>query len=99
MMKVKKARGTTVTKKENREVTLSESTGMPNDHYRKHAMSSKYVGASIGVTLNMENYGSLRVDVWGTEEIGDSETRETAFSRLSESLDKLLKETVDKYQD
>lgn len=48
------------------------------------------VGMNLGVTLNMGNYESLRIDVWSTEEVAENETREEATDRLSSELTSIL---------
>lgn len=72
-------------------------SGTPNDQSRKHELSPNTVGANIGITKNMDNYESLRVDCWGVEEVQDGETKEEAFQRLLGTLDKVLSDTVQSY--
>lgn len=58
----------------------------PLDHAIKHGekkIPSKSVGINLGVTLNMGDYESLRVDVWCTDEVRDNETHEDAMERVS----------------
>lgn len=59
----------------------------PLDHTNKHQLpytkSNKVVGMNLGVTRNMENYESLRVDVWCTDEVQENETFEDALDRIS----------------
>lgn len=98
LLKKKSVKGSSVLSKIDGNAEKKES-GVPNDQVRKHQIESNYVGANIGVTLNMEDYNSLRVDVWGTEEIRNNETRESAFSRLVKNLDDELNELVSKYKD
>ena len=72
--------------------------GVPNDHSVKH-LSSQIVGASVGVTLNMKDYNSLRVDCWLTDEVKENETVEQAYERILGVIDKQLNNTVDAYRD
>lgn len=88
---------------DNTQVTIGTSknqevlkSGVPNDHSVKH-MSSRVVGASVGSTLNMENYESLRVDIWLTDEVAENETVEQAYERILGVIDKTFKSTVESY--
>lgn len=87
---------TTVTKgtKNNQEV-LEEGT--PNDHHRKQESNTPVVGVNLGVTKNMDNYESLRVDVWLTDNVGEKETIEQAYERVLEVVDKVMIDTVNSY--
>lgn len=49
---------------------------------------------SKGITKNMDNYESLRVDVWLTDEVAEGETVEQAYNRISALLTEVLEETV-----
>ena len=58
----------------------------PLDHAVKHGekkFPTKTVGINVGVTLNMGDYESLRVDVWCTDEVRPDETHEDAMERVS----------------
>lgn len=82
-----------------------KKAGAPNDHFRKHNPNGKseddsaapIVGASIGVTRNMDNYQSLRVDCWLTDTVKPNETVEQAYARVIRVIDKTLDETVQSY--
>ena len=89
---------TTVTKgtSKNQEV-LKE--GVPNDHSRKHLEQAPTVGVSIGVTLNMQDYNSLRVDTWLTDSVQEGETVEQAYDRITTIADKKLNEIVALYKE
>lgn len=54
-------------------------------------------GVSKGITRNMGNYESLRVDVWMTSEPEEGETIREAFDRvdvlLTNELENILKNT------
>lgn len=88
---------------ENTQVTKGTSNnqevlkeGTPNDHSIKH-LSTKIVGASIGITKNMENYESLRVDCWLTDTVKENETVEQAYERILGIIDKTMQDTVNSY--
>lgn len=55
------------------------------------------VGVNIGVTMNMGNYQSMRIDVWSTDEIREKETRKEAIFRVANDLANTLHELQDKY--
>ena len=73
--------------------------GVPNDHSRKH-LNDEFptVGVSIGTTLNMGDYESLRVDVWLSDKVSDTETVEQAYARVVQTVDNTLQEIVSQYQ-
>ena len=73
--------------------------GVPNDHSRKHLNNDvPTVGVSIGTTLNMGDYESLRVDVWLSDKVGDTETVEQTYARIVQTVDNTLQEIVSQYQ-
>jgi hypothetical protein len=55
------------------------------------------VGMNIGVTKNMDNYESLRVDVWATDLVQEGETLSQAHERLGAELKEALEEVIDEY--
>ena len=71
--------------------------GVPNDHSNKHLTNATVAGASVGITKNMENYESLRVDCWLTDTVADNETVEQAYERILGVIDKTLQDTVNSY--
>lgn len=87
---------TTVTKgtKSNQQ-TLKQ--GVPNDHHRKQQCEGQTVGVNLGITKNMDNYESLRVDCWGTDVVQPGETMEQAYERLIGVVDSVLQDTVQSY--
>lgn len=96
----------TQTAKENTTVTKGTSksqetlkSGTPNDHTRKHQSSEKVVGVNLGVTLNMEDYNSLRVDCWLTDSVQEGETERQAFERVVGIVDEVLNDTVQAYRE
>lgn len=71
--------------------------GVPNDHSNKHFSNEKTIGASLGITKNMGDYQSLRVDAWCTDTLQEGETAEQGYYRLLGLLDKIVNETVSSY--
>lgn len=92
---------------ENTQVTRGTSSnqtvlkkGIPNDHSAKHFNSDvPVVGVSIGSTLNMDNYESLRADVWLTDVVADNETVEQAYQRIINIVDETLQGIVSQYKE
>lgn len=89
---------TTVTKGTSKnQTTLKE--GRPSEHSRKHLEGDvPVVGVSIGTTLNMGDYESLRVDVWLTDKVAENETTAQAYSRVVKTVDETLQEIVSQYK-
>lgn len=89
---------TTVTKGTSKnQTTLKE--GNPNEHSRKHLNGdTPTVGISIGTTLSMGDYESLRVDVWLTDTVAPKETVEQAYARVVQIVDSTLQEIVNQYK-
>lgn len=72
--------------------------GVPAEHSRKHLDGeTPVVGVSIGITKNMDNYESLRADVWLTDKKQDNETLEEAYSRVAKITSEVLQEIVGEY--
>lgn len=92
-------KNTTVTKRANKQDTVLKE-GTLIDHAVKHdvqsATNSKF-GMSLGLTKNMDNYESLRADVWATDDVQDGETLEEAYTRLHATLGKVLEDIVAEY--
>ena len=72
---------------------------IPNDHSVKHLTNDRVVGVSLGITRNMGDYQSLRVDCWLTDTVGDNETVEQAYERIIGKVDKVLQDTVNSYSE
>ena len=88
------------TAEENTQVTRGTSknqsvpkSGTPNDHHRKQ-QTAGVVGVNLGVTLNMQDYNSLRVDCWLSDEIQQGETQQQAFERVVGVVDEVLQDIV-----
>lgn len=93
VLKKKAKDNTTVTKKSSGvEETIQKGT--PLDHTLKHDPKVRTIGMSKGVTKNMDNYESLRVDVWLSDEIRENETPEEAITRIESFIDKALEDAV-----
>lgn len=60
-------------------------------HTLPYKPTNRIVGMNLGVTRNMDNYESLRVDVWATDEVKEGETYEDALNRVSD----LVKARID----
>ena len=71
--------------------------GIPNDHSVKHLTNDRVVGVSLGITRNMGDYQSLRVDCWLTDTVEDNETVEQAYERVLGIIDKTVSSTVNSY--
>ena len=90
---------TTVTKGTSKEQKVLKE-GKPNDHSRKHLNGeTPTVGVNIGVTLNMQDYNSLRVDTWLTDSVQEGETIEKAYERVVAIVDKTLNGIVEVYRE
>ena len=68
--------------------------GTPLDHALKHQASGhggqRSAGMSKGVTLNMGDYQSLRVDCWLSDTVKQGESVEDAFQRVGAIIDEQL---------
>lgn len=85
---------TTISKKTSGGVEVIKN-GVPNNHSAKHVpYEGAKIGMSKGVTKNMDNYESLRVDVWLSDEVQSGETISEAYDRIGSVLDKTLEEAV-----
>lgn len=72
--------------------------GVPSEHSRKHLDGEvPVVGLSIGSTINMDNYQSLRVDVWLTDKVQEGENVEEAYARVAQIVSDTLLEIVNSY--
>lgn len=88
-------KNTTITKKVGREEPEIIKKGNPLDHSLKHeSYEGTKFGMSKGVTKNMDNYESLRVDVWLTSEVLPGESIQEAYARVEEIIDEVLEESV-----
>ncbi len=64
-------------------------------------MSDK-VGLNVGVTMNLGNYESARVDAWAEVTMKEGETAKQAFERVNTQLqiqlEQRAKELMEKYK-
>lgn len=68
--------------------------GRPLDSSVKTSQTPNTVGVSVGITKNMGNYESMRVDVWAVDNVRKGETKEKAIRRVSKELAVVLTDTV-----
>ena len=95
-LKVRAEENTQITRGQKNDQSVLKK-GNPLDHSVKHLANVKTVGVSLGLTKNMDNYESLRVDVWLTDTVKEDETEAQAFSRVSAIADETLTELVNQY--
>lgn len=60
--------------------------------------NSRVVGVAKGVTLNMGDYESMRIDVWASDFI-NNETISQAETRIAREIDALLEKECNKIPD
>lgn len=90
----KNARVTKVTNKNSqvlKECEAVEHEGNP------HNPDTPVVGVSVGITKNMGNYESLKVDVWLTDKKQDDESINEAYERVSSVVSDVLQDIVNEY--
>lgn len=98
MVKVKKTNDTKKQIKANTTVKSGGKTikeGLPLDHAVKQNHTGNKFGISKGITKNMGDYESLRIDCWYNDEVREGETVKQAFNRVSKLLDEVLIETAE----
>lgn len=90
---LKKAAKKNITIKRNNQVIKE---GIPLDHDVKHDIprNRRTVGMNKGITRNMGDFESLRVDVWLTDEVGECESLQDALYRIETVLDEVLESAV-----
>ena len=98
MLKERAKRNTQVSKGISKNQNILKE-GIPNDHSNKHFSEVPTVGLSVGTTLNMGDYESLRVDTWISDKVSDNETFEQAYKRLTVEAQKALMELIETYRD
>lgn len=88
-------KNTTVSRKVGRDEVTVIKAGTPLDHSTKHdPYATAKFGMSKGITKNMGDFESLRVDVWLTSEVFEGESIKEAYSRVEEIIDEVLEEAV-----
>ena len=78
------------------EVTIKD--GVSVEHTEKH-FNSPCMGMSKGVTVNMGDYQSLRVDVWLSLPLSNTPDRKEisqTYAKLVDYIDRILDEEIDK---
>lgn len=93
---------TTITRGSKRDGMTTVKAGKPLDHEVKQSTAKTkndfYVGQTFGiskgVTKNMDNYESLRVDCWLSDVVREGETVQDAFARVESIIDEVLEESV-----
>ena len=91
----KKAEENTTITKKTVDGTEHIKKGVPLDHSNKHdPKSGTIIGMSKGVTKNMDNYESLRVDVWLSDTVQEGETPESAAQRIESFIDATLEQAI-----
>lgn len=92
----KAVENTTIVKKVANEKPETIKLGNPLDHVVKHDPKTcgATIGMSKGITKNMENFESLRVDVWLSDTIKPDETQEQALTRIEAFIDEALETAV-----
>ena len=79
-------------------IDVTVKDGVPVEHSEKH-FSRPCMGMNKGVTVNMGDFQSLRVDVWISLPLSDNPTRKEisqTHSQLAEYIDRILDEEIDK---
>lgn len=84
----------TITKGTNKNQKVLKE-GKPLDHDLKKDTSSNTFGMSKGLTKNMGDYESLRIDVWGNTKVPEGEDPKEYLAELEELLDEVLIESVE----
>ena len=93
---------TTIMRGNKRDGMNTVKAGKPLDHETKQSTAKKKndlyagqtFGISKGVTKNMDNYESLRVDCWLSDVVREGETVQEAFARVESIIDEVLEESV-----
>lgn len=77
---------------------IRDDTETPSD-VRKISSDSDMIGVSMGITKNMGNYESLRIEVWTNDKLRKGESKQKAAVRLSKELVKIINTVYDENQD
>ena len=79
-------------------IDVTVKDGVPVEHTEKH-FNSPCIGMNKGVTVNMGDYQSLRVDVWLSLPLSDNQDRKEisqTHEKLAHYIDMILDEEIDK---
>lgn len=91
----KAEKNTTIVRKIGNAEPFENKEGNPLDKTVKTSPHScAVVGMSKGVTKNMGDFESLRVDVWLSDSVNEGETPEEAMQRVESFLDEALEKAV-----
>lgn len=95
-LKEKAIENTTISKSVGKEEPTPIKEGTPLNHTEIHNINPQVqtVGVNIGVTRNMGNFESLRVDCWLTDVVQDGETHDQALKRVSDVVKEELMNQV-----
>lgn len=87
---------TTIKKAVAKEEPVVLKAGVPVDHTRKHdpKTTQTTVGMSKGITKNMGDFESLRIDVWLSDNVRPDETPEQAIERVESFIDTALENAL-----
>lgn len=67
------------------ETTLVDEGKHLNSSTKRDILNpNKFVGINIGITKNLDNYESLRVDVWIADNVQEDETHADTLQRLTD---------------
>lgn len=101
-LKDKAKENTTVVHRKDRNEVVTKQ-GNPKDHAPRHNMNQgkpshnpRTAGISVGVTKNMGDYESLRIDCWLTDELLEGETQREALVRLGDIVQEQVEYEVDR---
>ena len=96
---IKKAEENTTVERKDGKYTVEKKDGLPLDHAMKQDpknLETDKIGLSKGVTVNLGDYQSMRVDCWLTTSLKDGETEQQALNRISTIIDDRVNLEVDK---
>ena len=82
--------------------TETVANGKYPDSTAKHnapMLDDNVIGFALGLTKNMGNYESLRIDVWATQKVEDGEKAEDVLDDLRDFVTQSLEETAREYDE
>lgn len=81
------------TKVEKNKEVLKEGNPQPP----RYKLNTNLVGLSAGVTLNLGDYQSLRVDCWISQEVKEGEDRQEIVNNLTKEIQDNINYVCDKF--
>ena len=63
------------------------------------SLRKEVVGLSLGSTVSMGNFESLRVDIWLSREVGDNENSQEVLDNLKSLIEENLQTIIGEYKD